>query len=98
MVGVASMGRYGKRSPKVVEDRFSLSCLVHSASSFPGRAVLSCHVPESGLPEFGRSPDARISLVTRSVENRFHGVDYDYFRNDALDANDLFNNANRIKN
>jgi hypothetical protein len=35
------------------------------------------------MPEFGRSPDARISIVTRSGENRFHGVDYDYFRNDA---------------
>src|SRR5215813_132340 len=48
-------------------------------------------------PEFGRSPGAQISLVTRSGENRFHGVAYDYFRNDALDANDFFNNANSIK-
>ena len=36
---------------------------------------------------------ARISLVTRSGENRFHGVAYDYFRNDARDANEFFDNA-----
>jgi hypothetical protein len=48
-------------------------------------------------PEFGRSPGAQVSLVTRSGENRFHGSVYDYFRNDALDANDYFNNLNRIK-
>jgi len=48
-------------------------------------------------PEFGRSPGAQVSLVTRSGENRFHGVAYDYFRNDALDANDFFNNANSVK-
>jgi hypothetical protein len=54
------------------------------------------------LPRFGRSPGAQISLVARSGENRFHGVaydhfSYDHFSNDALDANDFFNNVNRIK-
>jgi hypothetical protein len=42
-------------------------------------------------------PGAQISLVTRSGENRFDGLAYDYFRNDALEAKDFFNSANRVK-
>jgi hypothetical protein len=42
-------------------------------------------------PEFGRTPGGQISIVTRSGTNQFHGTAFDYFRNDALDANDWFN-------
>src|SRR5258708_5263465 len=42
-------------------------------------------------PEFGRQPGGQISIVTRSGTNQFHGTSFDYFRNDALDANDWFN-------
>jgi hypothetical protein len=42
-------------------------------------------------PEFGRTPGAQISIVTRSGTNRFHGTVFDYLRNDALDANNWFN-------
>jgi hypothetical protein len=41
-------------------------------------------------PEFGRTPGAQISIVTRSGGNQFHGTLFDYFRNDRLDANDWF--------
>jgi len=47
--------------------------------------------------EFGRSPGAQVSLITRSGENQYHGTIYNYFRNDALDSNDYFNNLNHIK-
>jgi hypothetical protein len=47
-------------------------------------------------PEFGRTPGAQISIITRSGTNRFRGTVFDYFRNDALDANDWFANRDGL--
>jgi hypothetical protein len=47
-------------------------------------------------PEFGRTPGAQISIVTRSGTNQFHGSLFDYLRNDVLDANDWFANQNML--
>jgi hypothetical protein len=44
-------------------------------------------------PEFGRTPGAQVSIVTRSGTNDFHGALFEYFRNDVLDANDWFANS-----
>jgi hypothetical protein len=44
----------------------------------------------SFAPEYGRTPGAQVSVVTESGTNRFHGTAFEYFRNDALDANDWF--------
>lgn len=43
-------------------------------------------------PEFGRTPGAQIAIETRSGTNKFNGNVFDYFRNDAMDANNWFNN------
>ena len=43
--------------------------------------------------EFGRSPGGQVSVVTRSGTNSLHGNLFDYFRNEALDANNWFNDA-----
>jgi hypothetical protein len=47
-------------------------------------------------PEFGRTPGGQISIVTRSGTNAYHGTLFDYLRNDALDANDWFGDANLL--
>jgi len=44
-------------------------------------------------PEFGRTPGAQVSIVTRSGTNEFRGTLFEYFRNDVLDANDWFANS-----
>ena len=46
----------------------------------------------SFAPEFGRAPGGQVTIETRSGTKDFHGNVFDYFRNDALDANDWFFN------
>jgi hypothetical protein len=48
-------------------------------------------------PEFGRTPGAQVQIVTRSGTNEFRGTVFEYFRNDALDANDWFANSRGLK-
>ncbi|HET6929209.1 MAG TPA: TonB-dependent receptor [Candidatus Acidoferrum sp.] len=48
-------------------------------------------------PEFGRSPGAQISIVTRSGTNQFHGTLFDYLRNDVLDANNWFADRDHLR-
>jgi hypothetical protein len=47
-------------------------------------------------PEFGRSPGAQVSIVTRSGTNALHGSVFEYWRDDALDANDWFANSRGV--
>ena len=35
-------------------------------------------------PEFGRTPGAQVSMVTKSGTNNLHGAAFEYLRNDAL--------------
>ncbi|HEY1501212.1 MAG TPA: TonB-dependent receptor [Acidobacteriaceae bacterium] len=43
--------------------------------------------------EYGRTPGGQFSFTTRSGTNDWNGSVFDYFRNEALDANNWFNNA-----
>src|SRR5262245_46746291 len=45
-------------------------------------------------PEFGRTPGAQVSIVTRAGTNSLRGTIFEYLRNDKLDANDWFANKN----
>lgn len=41
--------------------------------------------------EYGRGAGGQVNVVTRSGTNKFHGGLYEFFRNDALDANTWLN-------
>src|SRR3954468_7558487 len=43
--------------------------------------------------EYGRSAGGQINVITRSGESRFHGSAYEFFRNDALNANSWLNKS-----
>jgi hypothetical protein len=44
--------------------------------------------------EFGRSGGGVVNLITRGGGREFHGTVYEFLRNDYLNANSFFNNAN----
>lgn len=46
--------------------------------------------------EYGRNSGGIISVVTKSGTNDVHGSLFEYIRNDALNANLFFNNANKV--
>lgn len=41
--------------------------------------------------EYGRSPGGVVNVITRSGSNQFHGLVYDYLRNDVFNAKSYFN-------
>jgi hypothetical protein len=43
--------------------------------------------------EYGRSTGAAFNLATKNGTNQFHGAAFEYFRNDVLDARDVFSPA-----
>jgi Carboxypeptidase regulatory-like domain/TonB dependent receptor len=45
--------------------------------------------------EFGRATGAIVNATTRSGSNQFHGVLYEFLRNQKLDANNYFNSASQ---
>ena len=51
---------------------------------------------QSYSAQYGEALSAVINPITKSGTNQFHGSVFDYFRNEHLDANDFFNNANRF--
>ncbi len=50
-------------------------------------------VEQNYSAQYGEAIGAVINPITKSGTNNFHGGAFEYFRNEALDANDFFNNA-----
>src|SRR5438132_761531 len=44
--------------------------------------------------EYGRTSGGVINAISKSGTNAYHGDAYEFWRNDALDANDFFSNTN----
>jgi hypothetical protein len=42
---------------------------------------------------YGRNPGANVNVLTKSGSNAFHGTLFEFFRNEDLDANGFFENA-----
>jgi hypothetical protein len=73
-------------------------------SNIPGIYASSALPSPDGIQEFrvqtndfsaayGRSGGGLVTMVTKSGTNTFHGDAYDFFRNDALNANGFFSNT-----
>ena len=46
--------------------------------------------------EYGRSPGGVVSVNTKSGSNQFHGLGYEYVRNNYFDANDFFSDRHGL--
>ena len=47
-------------------------------------------------PDLGRGAGAQVNVITRSGTSALHGGVYEFFRNDFLNANNYFNNRNKV--
>ncbi|MBZ5521932.1 MAG: TonB-dependent receptor [Acidobacteriia bacterium] len=61
------------------------------ATILPMDAVQELSIINNTEAEYGRSSGATVNIVTKSGTNNLHGSVYEYFRNSALDARNLFN-------
>ncbi len=59
----------------------------------PIDAVSDMRVLSNFEPEYGRNAGAVVNIVTKSGTNSIHGDFFEYFRNDALDARNYFDQS-----
>jgi len=94
--GAFSINGSRSRSNNFVLDGMPMNVQQYSVINFePSNEAVSQFVVQSELPaaEYGHTMGGQVSIVTRSGSNKFHGSAYEFFRNDALNANTTFNNT-----
>jgi hypothetical protein len=67
------------------------------ATILPIDAVSDMRVLSNFQPEFGRNGGAIVNIVTKSGTNALHGDVFEYFRNNALDARNYFDQTSAPK-
>jgi hypothetical protein len=68
------------------------------ATILPLEAIAELRVLSNSEAEYGRSAGGVINIVTKSGTNAFHGAGFDFFRNNALDARNYFNDKGQQQN
>lgn len=93
--GAFSASGARSRSNDFVLDGMPMNLRQYSVINFePSNEAVQEFAVVSASPqaEFGRTMGGQIHIVTRAGSIRFHGSAYEFFRNDALNANDTFSN------
>ena len=68
------------------------------ATILPIEAIAELRVLSNFESEYGRSAGGVINIVTKSGTNSFHGTGFEFFRNNALDARNYFNQVGAPQN
>ncbi len=68
------------------------------ATILPIEAIAELHVMSNFEAEYGRSAGGVVNIVTKSGTNSFHGTGFEFFRNNALDARNYFNEVGSPQN
>jgi outer membrane receptor protein involved in Fe transport len=68
------------------------------ATILPVEAIAELHVASNFEAEYGRSAGAVVNVVTKSGTNQIHGSAFEFFRNNAMDARNFFNDTSLPQN
>jgi hypothetical protein len=68
------------------------------ATILPIEAIAELRVLSNFEPEYGRSAGGVVNIVTKSGTNDIHGTGFEFFRNNALDARNFFNQVGTPQN
>jgi hypothetical protein len=101
-IELASQGARPSDNSVEINGVDAMNVFTNTMGSYVGTQGIAVPSPDA-LDEFkvqtalysavtGRNAGANIAVITKSGGNRFHGSVFEYFRNDALNANDFFFN------
>ena len=68
------------------------------ATILPIEAIAELRVLSNFEPEYGRSAGGVVNIVTKSGINDIHGTGFEFFRNNALDARNFYNQVGTPQN